>query len=168
MSEDVVLDTNLLSDLISSYYRFDIRKSGEFQSHNNINEKFCGKLNLILNNYRNNLTLEDGVIVASSFAFIEIARQFERISNGEYTAIQFKAFIDSPPEWFIIAPINNDLFIYLNELPNSVEMPGGQILTIEWADAIHIATALSRDNCNVATTDGRLVAIPIIKEKLIL
>jgi len=166
---DIVLDTNVLADFIASYYKFEINVSGSFEEYKTISRFFAEKLNLINSNYKNYGVLQDGVIIASTFAFVEIARQFEKIANKRFSIIQFRAFIESPPDWFIIYSLNEELFAYLNLLPSYVVMPGGNSLTLEWADTIHVATALSRDEiCLLATTDGRLVNIVDIQKRLYL
>lgn len=168
MNKDIVLDTNILADFISAYYSFNISTTGNFEPYSTLTKPLIDKLNIILNNYRNNNTLSDGVIVASTFAFIEIARKFKEISNNRFTILQLKAFIHSHPEWFVIAPLNNELFCHLNTLPNSIRI-SNRVLPIEWADTIHVATALNRDpNCMIATTDNRLKGISTISSKLIL
>lgn len=165
---DIVLDTNLLADFIASYYLFEIQSYGKFEKYNSISVELASNLNSILINYRNNNTLQDGIVVASTFGFIEIARKFEIISNQRFGVEKFKAFIDTPPHWFTIVPLSNDLFNRLIELPQSVVMPDDKILPIEWADAIHVATALDRDeNCKIAATDGRIINIPLISNRLI-
>ena len=166
---DVVLDTNVLADVIAAYYQQNIRFGGNFVEYETITDMLVTKLNEVLNNFRDYGTFEKGVIIGSSFAFIELARQFTRISRGRFSIVQFRAFIESPPEWFIIYPLNGELFQYLNDLPNSVTMKDGSSLSLEWADTIHVATALSRDeNCMIATTDGRLESIEEIAARLIL
>ena len=56
------------------------------------------------------------IVIASSFAFIEIGRKFDIISDGKYTIEKFRAFIESPPEWFQIASVDESLFIYYSQL----------------------------------------------------
>lgn len=164
---DIILDTNVLSDFIASFYNCDVRNNGNFEAHNSLTAGLANRINGILNNYRSYEALDKGVIVASSFAFVEIARQFEKISNGRFSRVQFKAFIDSPPAWFVIESMNNELFPFLQELPSSVVMPGGTSVPIEWADAIHVATALARNNtCLIAVTDKRIANIPSINNRI--
>ena len=88
-----------------------------------------------------------------------------RLNVNNFKSLKKKIILK---KFILLSKLNNDLFKHLNELPSTVIMPGGQTLAVEWADAIHIATALSRDLCNVATTDGRLIQIPQIKKKLAL
>ncbi len=165
---DIVLDTNVLSDFIACYYKYDIRKDGDFIEYENLSGNLVFRLNEILNNYRSYDTLNKGVIIASTLAFVEIARQFDKISKGRFTRVQFKAFIDSPPQWFIIETMNNELFPFLQELPSSVKMPNGAKVPIEWADAIHVATALARsENCNIVATDGRIIRILSIQDRIL-
>jgi predicted nucleic acid-binding protein len=102
------------------------------------------------------------LVVASTFAFLEIARKFVEVSGNRFTIEQFSGFIDQPPEWFWVAPLDESLFLELLRIPPYVTMPGGQLKNIEWADAIHLATALSRENCLLATTDSRLKQLSIL------
>lgn len=164
---DIVLDTNLLSDFIASFYLFDIRGYGNFQGHQNLKEIHVTRFNDILNNYRSYHTLDRGLVIASTFAFVEIARKFDRISNGRFSEVQFKAFIDSPPDWFVIETMNNELFPFLQKLPSTITMPNGVMEPIEWADAIHVATALARnETCLVAVTDSRILQIQEIQNRI--
>jgi hypothetical protein len=164
---DIILDTNILSDFIDAYYKFDVGVDGNFEDYKTISPKLCKLLNSILNCYRFNGTLEEGIVGASAFAFIEIARKFEIITELSYSIEKFKAFIESPPEWFVISPLNNDLFLHLNLLPANIQMQDGKILPLEWADTIHVATGLNRDDkCLVAVTDGRLARLEQISHRI--
>ena len=164
---NIVLDTNILSDFIAQYYENTIYSDGFFEVKDTLSNELVKRFNIILQDYRVNGTLEKGVVISSSLAFIEISRKFDVISRNRYSLEQFRAFINDSPYWFNISPINNDLFKDLAGLPSSVRIKGGNV-TLEWADVIHVATALSQgEDCCLATTDSRLIEIEQIKGNII-
>jgi len=154
--QDIVLDTNILSEFLAQYFQ-QRQKSGHFTSNqlettDLLNHRVVREIQAIIKSYDDMSHL----VVASTFAFLEIARKFAEVSGNRYSIEQFSGFIDQPPEWFLVAPLDESLFLDLLQIPPYVTMPGGQLKNIEWADAIHLATALSRENCLLATTDSRL------------
>ena len=160
---DVVLDTNILSDFIAIYFEESISSDGVFVPRYKMTKELSVIINKIIHDYSYNGISKLGMIVASSFAFIELSKKFDIISDGRFTVDQFKAFIDSPPEWFSIDDVNKELFEFLYVLPSFV-LDG----TVEWADAIHCATALARgEDCYLATRDTTLFQIELFKERLI-
>lgn len=165
--KDIVLDSNILSDFISIFYENNVNTHGSFEERYRVNRVLANRINLILKTFRENETFEDGVVVVSSFAFVEIARKFEIISNNRFSIEQFKAFIASPPEWFVIASLSDELFPLFNNIPISVLFES-ESRPIEWTDAIHAATALSRGaNCLLATTDSRIMKIQELANRFI-
>ncbi|MCP4150655.1 MAG: PIN domain-containing protein [bacterium] len=165
---DIVLDTMHLNILLEQYFEFpgkardiDVR----FNSYTIFNAETVNLINKIVRSY-----WEDGGVnrvIASTLAFIEIARKFAELSRERFRLEQFRAFIDQPPEWFHIAAVEKSLYLYLLEIPRVVEMPGGDYKNIEWADAIHLATAMSRDSGVLATTDVRLRQIKTLATRII-
>lgn len=165
---DIILDTNILSDMLSQYYE-QVRDGGSFKVRGYLNSNLVRELNKIVMWHT---AIYDGsypgMVTASSFAFVEIARKFEEIAEGRFSLNQFAAFIDEPPEWFFISAVDKTLFLHLNELPAQIQSLEGKLMPIEWPDAIHMATAISRDEpWLLAITDGRMRAAHILRGKTI-
>lgn len=158
---DIVLDANVLSDVIAEFYRNSISTHGDFSEQYRISSDLCVMFNEILEDHREEGISKRGKLVASNFAFIEIARKFEEISDSRFSIDEFKAFIDSPPEWFVFEDLNTSLFFELENLPSHVIVgTGTNQKPIEWADAIHAATALLRGERSIlATSDSSLKSI---------
>lgn len=150
---DIVIDTDILADFLIQYFTY-FEEGSLFSETKRLSEPLIRKLNGIVKLHR--YSTGTHFVIASSFAFVEIARQFVRISANQFSLEQFRRFINEPPEWFLITSLSSDLLIQLAEVPSHVTMPSGQVEPIEWADAIHIATAISRDNWYFATTDSRI------------
>lgn len=166
---DIVLDTNVLTSFIKGYYFFNVKSEGKFQKCNFVSKDLADRINYIIETNREYGTLSDGVILCSALGIIEIARKFESISKDNFSIDQFKAFVESPPEWFVIMPLNNDLFEKLAQLPMKVKVSENNFQVLEWADMIHVATALTRDEeCFIAATDQRITKIPQLSERLII
>lgn len=164
---DIVLDTNILSDFLAIYFENSISIGEKFVSKYRVNNDFASKINTIILDHINDGISKYGKIVASNFAFIELARRFDECSSGRFTVDQFRAFIDSPPEWFVLESVSSDLFFELYRLPSHVLFKEEK-QTIEWADAIHCATALIRGNRSLfATSDSRLNVIQIFNHRLL-
>ena len=166
---DIVLDTNILADMLAQYFEENFRERGYFTSKGQINEDLVSRINHILRwHVEDNDTPYPGLVIASTFAFLEIARQFDRIVNQRFTLVQFAAFIDQPPEWFLVSAVDQSLFLHLSNLPRDISLPNGDRRPIEWADAIHIATALSRDEpCLLATSDNSIRAVELLVDRII-
>jgi hypothetical protein len=169
MMVDIVLDTDILADLLTQYYENDLQFNGYFESKERLNQNLVRKLNTILRwYYEEDDGSYPGLIVASSLAFVEIARKFDEIINQRITLEQFAVFIEQPPEWFLISAVDNTLLPYLCNLPREISLPNGDVKPIEWADAIHIATAMSRDEpWLLAVTDASIKAVEILKDKVV-
>lgn len=73
---DMVLDTNTLSDFLSIFYSNDIGLNGNFTSGFTISDKVAHDLNKIVETYRYEGAFENILVILSTFAFIEIAKQF--------------------------------------------------------------------------------------------
>jgi hypothetical protein len=41
-------------------------------------------------------------IVVSTFAFVELARKWQEIVEGRFSMLQFRGFLEQPPDWVII------------------------------------------------------------------
>jgi hypothetical protein len=166
---DIILDTNILADLLAQFYGNDFRINGYFKVEGHLNKDLTKRLNKIIKWHIFNQ--EDdfpGLIVASSAAFVEIARQFELIANGRFSIVQLAAFIDQSPEWFSISGLDINLFYHLNRIPAQIKLQNGAIKPIEWIDAVHVATAMSRDEpWLLAVTDRRIREIGFLRNKVI-
>lgn len=138
---DIVLDTNFLADFLAIFSENSINTGGVFTEKYRIKKVVCQKINSILNCHREIGTYDEGLVIASSFAFIEIVRQFDTIIDGRISLEEFDEFVRNPPEWFFITPIDLDLASYFYNVPEKTP----KLENIEWTDAIHIATANSRD-----------------------
>ena len=159
---DVILDTIVLSEVLIQYFT---EKAGVgdnlFKRRGALNEDMVLQINKIVNWHNSSFTAISypGLIIASTFGFVEIARQFEKCSGKQYSVAQFAAFIEQPPEWFSTASLSSYIFSFLVHIPSHVDV-NGELSPIEWADAIHVATALSRDGRScIATTDHKLRAM---------
>lgn len=164
---DIVLDTNILADLLAQY--FDPGRAnygtGEFLSGGGITRNLSRKLNRIVQRSRYGLS---DVIVASAAAFVEIGRRWQGIVQDRFSVPQFEGFVRQPPEWFDIAPVDEDLLPFFIDVPIGVRM-ASRLEPVEWVDALHVATAISRgQDAELATTDQRLSSIPAVRSRLAL
>ena len=92
-------------------------------------------------------------------AFVELARKWDDIIAGRFLPYQLAAFIHAPPDWFSIEPLDEDLIPLFGQVPPEVLMPDGSVQPIEWPDAVHVATALSREEGRLVTSDRRLLQL---------
>ncbi len=161
---DIILDSNVLSDLLAQFYDplTANRGDGKFCPERTITKNLAYKLNQIMKRHSE----VNDLIVSSTFAFIEIARKWDNIVQNRFSVEQMYAFITQPPEWFDIAPVDEDLLPFYVDVPTSVFV-GNRNEHIEWTDAIHVATAYSRgETAFLATTDHRLKCIERIQSRL--
>jgi len=166
---DIVLDTNILAEFLDQYFNNTERGKKPFHVQQKFTKRLTTTINKITCRYFQNYDLSSGIIIASSFAFIEIGRKWVEISEGKFTIFQLAAFIEQPPEWFSIAPVDEDLLEFFFYLPSEIYLADNIAKPIEWTDAVHAATTLSRgDECLLATTDQRLKKIDILKNRLII
>ena len=165
---DIIIDTNILADLLAQYFGNEIRNYGKFTPKGFLNPDLVRQLNNIIKWALEEDIYYSGMVVSSSLAFVELARKFEEISANRFTIHQFASFIDQPPEWFVIAPVDKYLFHHLSRIPGNVFLPSGKVKPIEWADAIHMATALSRDEPRLlAITDAIMKEVVIFEGRII-
>jgi hypothetical protein len=157
---DISMDTNVLADFLIQYFNANTNARFILEESHHISVIFCQRINSILNSYyRYEDTGEPplGLLIASSVAFIELARKFDIIFNGRVTINQFAAFIDSPPDFFTIEPLGFDALRQLIQLPSVCKL-GREFRGIEAMDNLHVATVLARENCVLAATDEKLLA----------
>lgn len=146
---DLVLDTGPLADVLAQYFQIDDYISPSFVPSDSLSLDVVRQINRIvrMNGY---------YVVASAIAFVELTRKWSEIVQDRFTFVQLAAFLQSPPEWFVVAAVDEDLLPSFRYVPPFVTMPNGRTEQIEWTDAVHIATSLSRERCHLVTTDHRI------------
>lgn len=139
------VDTCVLADIIIQY--FDSAR--EFGASQYISKDMAQKLNVALHSNGDN-----GMVLTSSFAFIELINKFDNIfKETTVTISKLYAFIKEPPGWITIEDTGPHVAPYVLSVPAT--SPNGD--QISGDDAIHIATALSREeDLFFLTTDGRI------------
>jgi predicted nucleic acid-binding protein len=154
---DVVLDVGALAEMLVQVFACPERDSIHFRSDAEakfITDRVADLMNRIVRSHG------QFTIVASALAFVELANKWEEIVRDRFHPRQLAAFLADPPEWFIVAAIDQALIPALCSVPADVTMPIGKLEPIEWTDAIHAATAYSRSQAKLVTTDGKLRQIP--------
>lgn len=157
---DICMDTNVLADFLLQYFSSATRAWFNVSESKHINRDLCYKINSLLNSHHrveNTGIPPFGVLVASAVAFVELARQFDRIFAGQITVEQFAAFLDSPPDFFTIEPLGFEALRELVALPSHCWL-GSEERGIEAMDNVHVATARIRQSCHLAATDQRILA----------
>ena len=163
----MVLDTNYLADFLAIFYENNVSTGNLFSSKYRVGVELCKKINKIITCYSSYATLEEGLIVASSFAFVELARQFDLIVNKRFSLEQFKAFIDQPPTWFLIDSLNCNLIDSFYNVPAYIDY-NGNLESMEWTDAIHVAVAESREPLAfIACSDHKIQSIESLNNRII-
>ena len=163
---DIVIDSDSLSEIMYQYFKQKTNLE-EFVVEGNLTTNTVNKLNSILYWFQEKEGGTQGLIISSTFAFIEIARKFDQIVNGRFSIDQFAAFINSPPEWFSIEPLDNSISFYLLQIPTHVSKKG-TLIPLEWTDSIHIATTISRgDDSFLLTNDIVIREITILKNRIL-
>src|ERR1035441_3320733 len=174
---DIVLDTNTIGDFLSQYFKQQVAggRSAKFVDEGMLTRTLAERVNRILDTFRRYQMGEElespysgGIVVASTFAFVELCRKWERIVKARFSLVQLHAFLEQPPEWFDIAPVDDTLLPFYANIPTHVWLKG-ETKAIEWCDAIHAATADSRGrDCFLATTDQRLQAVPHLRDRIVI
>jgi hypothetical protein len=160
MNRDLVVDTHILQWILNNY---DSSNEYGMLTSEKLSRHVLVALNNIISNAGNN-----GFIIASAIAVIEIANKYDEICEGfSIPYDKFKAFITQPPSWFLIEPISVECISYLSQIDCSVILKG-ESKPIEINDAIHVATTLIRnENSILATNDNRIKQLPIMRGRLI-
>jgi hypothetical protein len=151
---DLVLDTDALADFLAQYFGPTGRGQGRFTASAWLSEEAARQINSIRDRSLGGV-LRD-LVIASCLAFVEVVRKWESLSRGRFQPWQLKAFLQQPPEWFSVAPVDEDLLESFLDVPGRVLMRGGDQQNVEWTDAVHVATVLSRSNALFRTQDRRL------------
>lgn len=166
---DVILDSDYLAEFLMQYFDADLanRGDGRFQANGFISHDLARRLNNIMILSRDGIS---NLVIASAFAFIEIARKWDSLAEGMFTVDQLHAFVYEPPPWFSIAPVDYDLLPSFIDVPTAIKV-SSTLEAIEWTDAVHMATVISRGllptDATMATSDRRLKTILRVQERLI-
>lgn len=139
---DLVLDVGALADLLAQCFQAEDWTKPQVQATHFLPSEASRQINRIV--------WGDGhyVVVASALAFVELARKWDAIVAGRFHPYQLAAFLQDPPDWFAVEPVDEDLIPLFGQVPLVQEL--------EWPDAIHVATVLSRENGNLVTSDHNL------------
>ncbi len=146
---DLVLDTGPLADILAQYFSSEDYASPVFSPDEFISSAIAKQVNRIIRT-------RTSYVIASALAFVELARKWDDIVKGRFHAYQLAALLDTPPEWFVVQPVDETLIPFFRQVPSQVVMPDGRFKPIEWTDAVHIATALSREHGDLVTSDERI------------
>jgi hypothetical protein len=141
---DLVLDTDALADFLAQFYGATSRGQGRFTASDWLSEAAAREINRIRDQATSG-RLRD-LLIASCLAFVEVVRKWGALARGRFQPWQLKAFLQAPPEWFSVAPVDEDLVESFLEVPGQVVLPGVQQVAVEWTDAVHVATVFSRAN----------------------
>jgi len=135
-------DTCVLADIICQY---DPRNPHKLLSEGkNLRKDMLKIVNTIVEDEE-----ENGYIVASTFAFVELINRFDACFTGLITIERLMSIMNQPPSWLIIENINIDTSQCFCDVPNSID---GENVSSD--DSVHVATALQRgDNIFFLTTD---------------
>ena len=136
---DLVLDSDYLADLLAQYFNPECADygNGRFRPLGYITGNLASRLNTIM---RSSASGVFSLVIASTFAFVEISRKWAPIVKNRFTVPQMHSFIRQSPDWFSIAPVDSDLLKSFKCAPRM----NSKFESIEWTDNIHMATVLSR------------------------
>lgn len=148
----IVVDTCVLSDIIKQYNPSLPDES--YTPSRFLSTQMLQLINPIVANAG-----EDGYIIASTFAFVELLNKYSEIFNGTTVTIaRIKAFMLQPPSWFIVENMTSDTAKYFCDIPTCTP----KFEPISSDDAVHIATAMQRgDEVTFLTSDSRMTALSI-------
>jgi predicted nucleic acid-binding protein len=160
---DIVLDTNVLADFLAQYFEDRSRRRPVFHERGFISRELARSMNKIVEQWSDPLIDQyPGHLVASTLAFVELSRKWETIVQERFDVIQMAAFIEQAPVWFVIEPIDETLVSILCEVPAYVRMAQGERRSIEWTDAVHMATVLIRgEGARLAASDREMRQVDI-------
>ena len=127
-----LVDTCVLSDIISQYDPLNPHKILSERQY--LKKKMLGVVNGIIGDDD-----ENGYIIASIFAFVELINKFDVIFSGAISIERLVSILVQPPSWLIIESIDINTALNFCDVPNLVE---GKNVSSD--DAVHVATALQR------------------------
>ena len=164
---DIILDSNYLVEFLVQYFDSAVanRGMGRFQSSTMFSEELARRFNQVVTTaFKGSSKL----IVASTFTLIEIARKWDQIVQSRFTIQQLHAFTYQYPDWFSLAPVDEDLIPFFIDVPSTVFM-NSKAVPIEWTDAIHLATVISRGpDATLATSDSKVKKVLELQDRPIL
>ena len=152
MNRYCYVDTCILSDILIQY-------NPSQPSHPLTTSKFL-KPHMLREINRAIMSSGDkGMIITSSFAFIELVNKFHDIFNGTNIRPHTIAnFIKQPPLWITIEDVGSETSWNLC----AVQQYTPKMEPISGDDAIHIATAISRgEPITFCTTDTKITQLDI-------
>ena len=128
------LDTCVFAELLKQY-QF-ISPNSIFFEHGFLTADMLKRINPLVSSMG-----DEGLIVTSSFTFVELVNKFEEIfGDCDFQLHSLRNFILQIPEWLIIDDIDINISQNLIELPLS----NATYKKISGDDAIHLAVAMTR------------------------
>jgi hypothetical protein len=136
------VDTCVLSDILRQY---DPKNPHELLSGGqNLKKGMLKVVNDIIGDEE-----ENGYIIASTFAFVELINKLDKCFSGSVSIERLLSIMEQPPSWLIIEDIRKETALNFCDVPIAVD---GENVSSD--DAIHVATALQRgDDIIFLTTD---------------
>lgn len=147
---NIALDTAPLAEMLRQYFSANDRRVPIFNKNENLPDDAVKKMNKIVRSDVNQ-------IIASVLAFVELARNWDKLMTDNCKPYQLYYFLRECPDWFKVEDMDYAIISYLRDVPNKIES-GGKVLNIEWTDAIHVAAARINEAWLV-TSDSRIWAI---------
>lgn len=141
--EFVFVDTCVLADILLQY--------NPLAPHEKMKETAFLRKDMLkhVNRIVEDRQSDSGYVIASIFAFVELANKMESIFSDNLKIERLTSIIAQPPSWLIIEPLDDKTACHFCDVPNVVD---GENVSSD--DAVHIATALQRgDKLTFLTTD---------------
>lgn len=154
---DILLDTNVFAEFLAQFFdpASADRGYGVFRPQGFMSSTVATVLNRLKADHLRFGDIRSGIVVVSAFGVIELSRKWRQIVGTKLTIIQLHSFILQPPEWVSIAPVDDTLIPFFMSLPTHIVTTQGHFKALEWTDAIHVATAVSRgEGIFIGATDG--------------
>ena len=171
---DIILDTNLLADFLAQFFGSARRGRDLFTTQGAISRELARKINYIVIWHNWNLESKESIaqhpgwIGAATFAFVEIAHKWTDIVRERFTVEQMAGFVEHPPAWFVIEPIDENLVDAFFDAPTDALTARGETRSPEWPDTIQVAVAFGRgDACLLAVTDQEVRRIDVLQNRLV-
>lgn len=135
----LVVDTCVLADILRQY--------NPLSPHSALSEKVFLKKNMLrkVNSVICDEDGNNGYIVTSTFAFLELINKFdkifeEEIKNRTISLARILATVQQHPSWLLVDDMDLETAKFFCKVPNTI----GSGKHISSDDAVHIATALQR------------------------
>lgn len=164
---DIILDSDFFVEFLTQYFHPNIMNhgTGQFQLSPVFSRELVRRLNQIVYMAYEGIS---NLVIASTFSLIEISRKWDTLVQERFSTQQLHAFVYQYPEWFSLAPVDDDLLPFFVDVPANV-IVDAKLQPIEWTDAVHIATMLSRgDNATMATNDSRIKRVLELQGRMLL